>query len=121
MIRRLILLDDDPDVVDSLDELLRALGVVTVAVQSLAELVGRRDEALVCELAILDLNLGPSQATGLDAFEWLRDDGYSGRVVFLTGHDVNDPLVDKAAAEVGAQLLRKPIGLEELRVLLAHG
>ncbi|HMF03126.1 MAG TPA: response regulator [Terriglobia bacterium] len=46
--------------------------------------------------AVLDINLGPGDPTGIDAYHWLRSRGFSGRVIFLTGHATSHPLVREA-------------------------
>ena len=119
MVSRLVLLDDDIDVLDALSDLFAALGATTVAVDSVAALKGRRQEVLTCGLALLDLQLGQGKPTGLDALDWLRAEGFAGRVVLITGHGAGHPLVEQACARAGAQLLSKPVGLSELRALLA--
>ena len=67
-----------------------------VGVGSYEELVGLGEQALGCSVAILDINLGPNRRSGIDAYTWLRDNGYMGRIVFLTGHASTNPLVVEA-------------------------
>jgi DNA-binding response OmpR family regulator len=116
---RILMVDDDDDVVESVGDLIRLDGSHCVGLHSLSELVQRRDEALACDLAILDVNLGRDQPSGLDAFAWLRAEGFAGRVVFLTGHAIGHPFVERACSMSGAQVLQKPIMLGELRTLTA--
>jgi len=47
-----------------------------VGVGSYEELVALGDAALGCAVAILDINLGPSRPSGIDAYTWLRGHGY---------------------------------------------
>jgi hypothetical protein len=90
-------------------------------VRSVAELVTIADRVLDCELAILDINLGRGAPTGVDAWLWLKNNRFSGRIVFLTGHAAALSLVDDARKE-GVPVLTKPIRLEQLRALLdGHG
>ena len=67
-----------------------------VGVDSYDALVALGDEALRCGVAILDINLGPNRPSGIDAYAWLRRSGYTGRIVFLTGHASSHPLVVEA-------------------------
>src|SRR6187431_3181328 len=46
-----------------------------VGVGSYKELVALGNEVLACDAAILDINLGPHQPSGLDAYQWLRHQG----------------------------------------------
>jgi FixJ family two-component response regulator len=114
-----LLLDDDDDLREALSDLVPLLtGQRCLALASLAELIARRDEALGCTLAILDINLGPGQPSGLDAYAWLIDERFGGRIAFLTGHARSHPLVARAATLGGARVYQKPIDLQELRELL---
>lgn len=84
--------------------------------------VGGRDEGgrgrrLACRVAILDVNLGEGQPTGVDAYEWLRAHSFAGSVVFLTGHAPTHPAV-ALAVKSGARVLAKPIKIDELHALL---
>lgn len=114
-----LLLDDDEDVRDALaDMLMLAARRSSVRCASFEELDGERERVLACTLAIVDVNLGPRRRTGLDACHWLRQNGFAGRIIILTGHGTGDPLVRQACERAGAELLLKPIGLDEIKALL---
>jgi FixJ family two-component response regulator len=114
-----LLLDDDDDLREALGDLVPLLtGQSCLPLRSLAELIARRDDALVCALAILDINLGPGQPSGLDAYAWLEGERFGGRVAFLTGHARSHPLVARAATLGAAHVYQKPLGISELRELL---
>ena len=89
-----------------------------VGVGSYEELVALGEEALGCSVAILDINLGPNRPSGIDAYTWLRDKGYTGRIVFLTGHASNHPLVVEAKRIGGAEIFSKPIDPGRLRSIV---
>jgi DNA-binding NtrC family response regulator len=89
-----------------------------VAVGSYEELVGLGEEALGCSVAVLDINLGPNRRSGIDAYTWLRDKGYPGRIVFLTGHANTHPLVVEAQRIGHAEIFSKPIGPDRLRCIV---
>jgi ActR/RegA family two-component response regulator len=83
------------------------------------ELTAHGDAALSCSLAILDINLGAGQPSGLDALNWLNERRFSGRTVFLTGHARTFPLVEEARRQHGdIEVLSKPVSSAELLALL---
>lgn len=85
---------------------------------SYEELAALGEEALGCSVAILDINLGPDRRSGIDAYSWLRDHGYKGRVVFLTGHASTHPLVVEAQRIGDAEIFSKPIEPDRLRSIV---
>jgi DNA-binding NtrC family response regulator len=113
--RTVLLLEDD---VDQLEILALAIatfcGGACVEARSYQELTSLGDVALATDLALLDINLGPETESGLDAYRWLRERGYAGRVVFLTGHARAHPQVAEARTVADAGLIEKPIATELL-------
>ena len=89
-----------------------------VGVGSYEELAALGEEALGCSVAILDINLGPDRRSGIDAYAWLRDKGYTGRIVFLTGHASTHPLVVEAQRIGDAEIFSKPIEPDRLRSIV---
>ena len=89
-----------------------------VGVSSYEELAALGQEALRCSVAILDINLGPGRRSGIDAYAWLRDHGYQGRIVFLTGHAGSHPLVVEAQRIGDAEIFSKPIEPDRLRSIV---
>ncbi|WP_373047846.1 response regulator [Vulgatibacter sp.] len=117
--RRVLLLEDDLDLREGLADLLQIMGAEeVVAAASFDDLVAQGDRALGSDVAFLDVNLGANVPSGVDAFRWLQDHGFEGRVVFLTGHARSHPLV-KAAKELGVLVVEKPVGGETLEELAA--
>jgi DNA-binding response OmpR family regulator len=114
-----LILDDDQDLREVLTEAVGQLGSRAVALASYGELVAKRDQALGCRLAILDVNLGSGSRSGVDAATWLRAQGFSGAITFLTGHGRDHPDVRRAAEEPNTRLISKPISIGALRELLA--
>jgi FixJ family two-component response regulator len=118
-IARVLVLDDDADFRELLGELLIELGVRScVTSGSLAELQRRDVDALACGLAILDINLGRGQPSGIDAFHWLVDRGFGGKTIFLTGHAASHPLVVEAATDAHVPILTKPMDASQLADLV---
>ena len=110
-----LIVDDDEDLRDAVSDLLLVAGVRDcLAVASLDELADRVAEALACRLALIDINLGVGQPNGVDAFRWLRDRGYNGSVIFMTGHAKSDPRVVDALALPNTRLLVKPFSLRAI-------
>jgi DNA-binding NtrC family response regulator len=117
--RRVLVLDDDEDMRNALADVLTHLGVeLCVCVGSLAELEARQAEVLSCQIGILDVNLGPGQPSGIDAFGWLQRHGFAGRLVFLTGHACSHPLIVQAGRLPNVNLFQKPINLDTIEQLL---
>ena len=117
---RVIFLDDDAELRAVVGELLELIGARCDAIASMEELqdrIGRRDGSY--DIAILDINLGPRVPSGLEAYRWLRDRGFSGRIAFLTGHARTHPLVEQAYRLGDAMVYAKPISLDALRRILA--
>lgn len=76
------------------------------------EMVARKDIALNTKVAVLDINLGNCR-TGIDAYQWLKDHRYRGRILFFTGHARNHPdLIE--ASRLGFQVLEKPVSTKVL-------
>jgi len=111
--------EDDDDLRELVVELVTVvLERRCVGVGSYDELVALGEDALGCSVAILDINLGPNRRSGIDAYAWLRDKGYRGRIVFLTGHANTHPLVVEAQRLGDVQILSKPIDPDRLRFII---
>lgn len=76
---------------------------------SYEEMVRYGEAALACDVALLDVNLGPGVPSGIDAHRWLHERGYRGQVVFLTGHARTHPLVVAARQLPNVRVLEKPV------------
>jgi DNA-binding NtrC family response regulator len=110
-----LLVEDDVDVLEMLAMFLEMKCERScVRARSFADLVAQAKAALATDAAILDVNLGPSQPSGLDAYRWLRAQSYRGRVLFLTGHAKSHPMVQQAMAIGDAAVLEKPVSGERL-------
>ena len=118
--RCVLILDDDEDLRDVLGTTVEEVfGWTWLGVSSMQAMIELGRRALSSELAVLDINLGLDQPSGLDAFTWLREHHYEGRVIFLTGHAASHPLVDKAQREQLASIYQKPLSIEEVGRLLS--
>jgi DNA-binding NtrC family response regulator len=122
MVEKVLLLDDDADQIEVLALAIALFcGRACVCARSYEELTSLADSALSCAVALLDINLGPQQPSGLDAFRWLQGHDFKGRVWFLTGHARSHPLVAQALAMGEARLVEKPIATEQLCALVSGG
>jgi FixJ family two-component response regulator len=120
---KVLVLDDDPDLLDSLSDTIRVLAHKTpVSARSYEDLVAQRDSALECSMALLDINLGMGKPSGLDAYDFLRREGFKGEITFLTGHARTHPVVAWAHSRGHAHILQKPLSADELlRAIEARG
>jgi DNA-binding NtrC family response regulator len=111
---KIVFLDDSED--------LRALMPVLIASTlkeecrcfgSVMEFENHAEEVLRARVAILDINLGPNVPDGVDAFHWLMEHGFQGKVLFFTGHARTNPLVALAERN-GVAILEKPLHPDKL-------
>lgn len=117
--KKVLILDDDPELCAVMKDMFLAIGASQcVCATSLEELQARSEEALRCDVAILDVNLGARHPNGIDAYRWLLSVGFPGDVVFFTGHARSHPLVQGALKYEGVRILEKPAPIRELEELL---
>jgi FixJ family two-component response regulator len=110
MNKKVLILDDDKDVVNVIGDFLEILAQCkTVRLQSYEEMLTNAIDVLECDIVLLDVNLGPQRASGIDCYHWLKDQGCRGRIYFLTGHALTNPLVLEASRVGAARVIAKPI------------
>lgn len=108
-----LLVDDDPDLLEALGLVLEMAHVPYVAAGSLAEVEALDGRLTNLTTAILDVNLGPSEPSGADVATWLHVRHPGARIVFMTGHAPDHPLVRAASGTEGTVLV-KPVGAQRL-------
>jgi FixJ family two-component response regulator len=114
-----LFVEDDHDLRETFVELITViLGRRCVGVGSYQEVVALGNGVLACAAAILDINLGPGQPSGIDAYQWLRSHGYTERIVFLTGHASSHPLVVEAMRIGDADIFSKPIDPDQIPLII---
>ena len=114
-----LFVEDDDDLRQTFVELITVmLERRCVGVGSYEEVVALGNGVLACDAAILDINLGPGRPSGIDAYRWLRNNGYTERIVFLTGHASNHPLVIEATRIGDAEIFSKPINPGQIPSLI---
>lgn len=112
----ILVMDDDIDLLEVIQETLISLCQVeqVLIAKSLAEVQAQKEQILNCQLAILDVNLGAEKPSGINVAEWLREKGFKGKVIFLTGHAISDPEILSATRMPDTRVVAKPIGLSQL-------
>lgn len=104
-----VFLEDSDDMRILLTRLLQIkFGLECRCFSSYDDFTAEPDGLMEAKLFLLDINLGDSEKSGIDAYRWLVSRGAPGKVCFLTGHAKQHPLV-KEAKDVGTLVLEKPI------------
>ncbi|HEX4410274.1 MAG TPA: response regulator [Xanthobacteraceae bacterium] len=109
-----VVIDDDPLVLDATRGLLRSWGCKVVAAESYSEAIaklaaiGQRPDLIVCDYRL------PEGPTGVDAIEMLR--GAFAIPALLISGDPASPASDDPAG--GYRLLHKPVSAATFRALL---
>lgn len=114
-----LLLDDDRALREMMFELFLSEGVDCISVGSVEEMIAVGARGLACDLAILDVNLGPGKPSGVDAYRWLKAQSFSGRIVFLTGHARTFFGVAEAR-RLGVEVLEKPTSVAGMLRLIGR-
>ena len=114
---RVLVLDDDPFMLDMLEEMLHSMGVHEVFAEAdtrhaLFTLAEHGPDVLICDLALPDMD-------GIEFLQAAAERGFRGGVILLSGMDSG---VRDAAGELArvlglrvAGIFRKPIALDQLR------
>lgn len=111
---RILAVDDDPDVMEIICHYLRPLGYEVFTATDPAQAI-EAATSQVFDLVLCDLGL-PKQS-GLDVCISLRQAGYRGKLVLMTGWDTQALSTDQRAAECD-MLLKKPFrGTELIQVI----
>lgn len=117
--KRVLLLDDDIDLCTVVSEIILDLGSPNcLCIHSVDDLKKLDNKIFEFDVMLLDVNLGNNGSTGVDAYHWLVEKKYQGKIAFFTGHARSNPLVKKALEDPGISLIEKPAGLSEIQNLL---
>ena len=110
---RVLVADDDPDLLETVAAALSAAGATVVRASSGAELLERVAEDGVFDLVITDVSM--PWMTGLQVAHSMREVGLAIPLVVMTG--VRDSTLPERVRSLGEDvtLLRKPFDLEQLR------
>jgi two-component system OmpR family response regulator len=107
---RLLVVDDEPAILDTVGRFLRFIGYeVRAATTAKDALIAARE--FLPELILLDVML--PDGDGFEVMRRLRSDGLPHAVVFLTARDTRRDLV-RGLSEGGDDYITKPFGLDEV-------
>lgn len=115
----LLVVDDDEDLREMFGRLFSSARVPHVSASSLSEVEALGTVLPELDVALLDINLGAGQPSGVDVARWLKDHGYAPRIIFITGHAPEHPLV--SAAGDSGHVLEKPVPPAELLRIVRGG
>jgi DNA-binding NtrC family response regulator len=114
-----VLVEDDEDMRNAFGEIIETVAPCRcVKLASVDELMAHRSDVLASRLVILDINLGARAPSGVDAYRWLEQQGFGGRIVFLTGHARSHPLVEEACRLKKTRVYTKPMDIHEIEALV---
>lgn len=110
---KVLVLDDNPDMCQLMKEVLEDFTDVEVKLaHSYEEVVGHLSGINQIDLAFLDVNLGLNARTGIDVYQWLKDNQFTGKIIFFTGHAGTYPLLTELIKLPQVYLLEKPVNIE---------
>jgi FixJ family two-component response regulator len=117
--RTVLFVDDSDDICQVVEAMCQSLPEVEcVCVTSMLAVQERAEQVLRTGVAILDVNLGPGEPSGIEIYRWLKGKNYRGKVVFLSGHVRTDPQVEEAGKISGVDFFQKPLGFAQIEALI---
>ena len=117
--RSIFFLDDSEEFLDVMKVFVKATcDCEAITCSDFESMNLKAEEILKSEMAFLDINLGTHQPSGVQAYRWLKSQGYNKPVFFLTGHAKDSEKARQALAFEGVQIIQKPIPPQELRNLI---
>lgn len=117
--KTVLFVDDSRDLCEVIEALCQSLPEVEcVYATSMSGVQERAAQALRTSLAILDVNLGHGEPSGVEIYRWLKANNYPGRIVFLSGHTRTDPQVEEAARISGVDFFQKPVSFDQIEGLI---
>src|SRR5215831_4848845 len=117
--KTVLFVDDSRDMCEVMEALCQSLPEVEcICVNSMSAVQERAAQVLRTSLAVLDVNLGPGEPSGVEIYRWLKGRNYRGKIVFLSGHARTDPHVEEAATISGVDFFQKPLPFEQIEALI---
>ncbi len=108
--KKILVVDDNEHIVELLRIMVEEVcDMEAVTASNMGAVETKSVDALNCSLAILDINLGENEPSGIDVYKWLLENDFKSPTYFLTGHARSDPRVIEAARMGKAKILSKPI------------
>jgi DNA-binding NtrC family response regulator len=114
----LLFVDDSSDLREIMELMCQSLGTECICVPSMSAVLERVAQVLRTDLAILDVNLGLGEPSGIEIYRWLKGQNYRGKIVFLSGHTSTDPQVVEATRISDVDFFRKPLGFDQIEALI---
>lgn len=111
----LLLIDDDPDTVESLERLLQMSGYATIPACSVRQALDLLDEHAEIDLVVSDVRM--PGVDGLDLVRVLRHRYPRLRTILMSGEPITD---DDVIPREAAVILSKPVALERLERAIAE-
>ncbi len=116
--KNVLFLDDDKDLCYVIEQLFYTVpGISCTSIHSVEDLK-KLIPGTTFDIAILDINLGPDLPTGLDAYTYLIEKQFKGKIVFFTGHGKTHPLTQAALKFPNTMVLEKPASVESILAIL---
>lgn len=117
--RKVLFLDDDKSLCYLMLELYEDdKNIEVTTVNSFEQFVENEPRIHDFDVIFLDVNLGPGNHTGLDAFEWLQQRKFKKKIVFFTGHAQAYPEVKEAVKNPQVFVLEKPATLLQIETMI---
>lgn len=117
--KKILFLDDDKSLCSLLELVMSELGhEESVFVHSFDELVRLKEKIQDFDVIFLDVNLGPNLPSGIDAFDWLKENHFDKKIIFFTGHAHSYPIVQKALDYPNVKILEKPVAIERIQEMI---
>lgn len=117
--RSIFFLDDSEEYLDVMKVFVQAAcNCEAITCSNIESMQNQIEEILKSEMAFLDINLGLNQPSGIQAYRWLKSQGYNKPVYFLTGHAKDSDEAKQAAIFEDARVLQKPIPPQDFRALI---
>jgi DNA-binding response OmpR family regulator len=107
---RVLLADDDPDLLETLSETLTCLGAEVIQASDGAQLIDQMADNGPFDLVVTDIAM--PWMTGVSAMRAARLAGYGTPLIVMTA--LRDDTIPREVASLGATLLRKPFEIAEL-------
>ncbi len=112
---RVLVADDDPELLESLSEALTSLGLDVVRASDGAQLIDRVADDGPFDLVVTDIAM--PWMTGLRAMRAARLAGLGIPLIVMTA--LRDDNISRQVSAIGAKLLRKPFEIAELESVAA--
>lgn len=117
--RSIFFLDDSEEYLDVMKVFIQAAcNYEAITCSNIESMQSQIEEILKSEMAFLDINLGLNQPSGIQAYRWLKSQGYNKPVFFLTGHAKDSDEARQASIFEEARVIQKPIAAQDFRDLI---